>query len=994
MMSPEKSPLPVLDSDDLLWKHLKTVPAFRGFLRAIEARFYQQILLPHPILDVGCGDGHFAHVTFEEKIDVGIDPWWGPLQQSKQSQTYDLLLQCLGNELPFPDNHFKSAISNSVLEHIPDIQAVLNETARVLQPNGRFVVTMPCHHFNDYLGGVSFLRRLGANGLAERYLALVTRITRHVHVNPPEIWASRFAEAGLEVERWQYYFSPAAVRALEIGHIQGVPAAIMRALTGHWIIAPWQDSLARIDKWLRPFYEEETAVSEGGYIFMVARKAANQPIDAPLPPLRPFTIAELMQAEQARLARNDHQSSQAIPLPETAVPVLPPIQPQKPPPARRTIQGNMLNYTFLVAGLFLAVIGQMVLTGSPDQPGRGIVWFLLSGLALIIGGGKKVGVSLPTLRFPDVQRWAPKRWLIFGAILISLFVQGRVSGGGVPRPFVALLLWGSAIGLGYWSLAKSPTPQVDAKDRVKNRYQGVRIGLILFMAAFGLRIFNLTEHPFMLSGIEASLGLDALGVIQGSLQNPFGTGWLTNPTLPSFIAALPLRLFGPTTFSARILSPIIGAATVTAIYLFGRKLWDHQVGIVAAILLAGSHFHIHYSRLGMHNIWDPLLTLSALGILTLAWQGDGTTAQNRRLWLLGGGLVGLNAYVFTSARLLPIMLVLLFIFAFWLERPLFRTQFHNMIAASLLAFVVALPIILFYNNNPGFLMERANVVGILANQSGWIVDQVSQTGLSQRELLQQRLWQGLTAFNAGIDRSPSYRAGIPLLSFGTGMFFAVGMIFMLLEFKQQRFRMLLVWVLVTIIFGGVLLLELPNSHRLLIATPALALIAAVALVSYGRLLLNALPDDLGARYGRYLTQTVVVAAILFVVGDVIYYYGRYPNENQFGDPNTEVADRIGHYLADQPNGTAYFLGPPRIFIDFPTITYLAQSYKGSINLFNVAPNETNFPPAQSERQLFIILPERAAELDQIRVQYPNGQLREFSGILATPLFFVYEVDNE
>ena len=33
-------------SDDLLWQQLKTLPAFRALLRAVEARFYEQIPLP------------------------------------------------------------------------------------------------------------------------------------------------------------------------------------------------------------------------------------------------------------------------------------------------------------------------------------------------------------------------------------------------------------------------------------------------------------------------------------------------------------------------------------------------------------------------------------------------------------------------------------------------------------------------------------------------------------------------------------------------------------------------------------------------------------------------------------------------------------------------------------------------------------------------------------------------------------------------------------
>ncbi|MEM7336321.1 MAG: methyltransferase domain-containing protein, partial [Chloroflexota bacterium] len=614
------SPLPVNDTDDLLWKHLKTIPAFRGILRAVEARFYQQIEMPHPILDVGCGDGHFAQVTFDEQIDVGIDPWWGPLQHSKRNNTYALLLQSLGNELPFPDEHFASALSNSVLEHIPDIQAVLNETGRVLQKNGRFVITMPCHHFNDYLGGVSWFRKIGADGLADRYESLATRITRHVHVNKPEVWAERLAQAGMEIERWQYYFSPGAVQALEIGHVQGVPSALIRALTGHWIIAPWEESLARTERWLRPFYEEETAVSEGAYIFIVARKVANHPINAPLPEPNPFPIAELMHAESIRLAgKAPEEFSQPI-VSEISQPLENEVVSYYQTPTLETdaeiaeeenhaSRGNLFNYSILVASLFLGVIGQLIISGSPEETGRGLGWFVLAGLALFLIGFQQGFFSLPALpnfSLPTIQSTSRQRWLILPAILLSLFARSFVSGNGAQRPFLAFIFWFAAIGLAIFSLRRQPDFLASDSDPPGNQSTTLYYALLFFGVAFSIRIFDLTTHPFMLNGIETSLGLDALNVIRGSLSNPFGVGWLTNPTLPSFISAIPIRIFGPTTFSLRILSPFIGALTVTAVFIIAKKLWNETVALVAAILLTGSHFHIHYSRLGMTNVWDAL----------------------------------------------------------------------------------------------------------------------------------------------------------------------------------------------------------------------------------------------------------------------------------------------------------------------------------------------------------------------------------------------------
>jgi SAM-dependent methyltransferase len=272
-------------SDDVLWRHLKTVPAFRALLRSVESRFYQHIVLPEPTLDLGCGDGHFAQMTFDHALAAGVDPWWGPLIKATASGAYRLPVQALGGSLPFADNAFGSVLSNSVLEHIDDVQPVLTEVARVLEPGGIFVMTTPNHHFTKLLGGALILERLGLKGWARRYRAFFNAISRHAHTDPPEQWAARLAEAGLRVDRWQYYFSRKALHALELGHIQGLPSAVLHFLTGHWILAPWKSNLRLTERWVRPHFQEEAPIV-GTMTLMIASKTGSASMEAILPPPR------------------------------------------------------------------------------------------------------------------------------------------------------------------------------------------------------------------------------------------------------------------------------------------------------------------------------------------------------------------------------------------------------------------------------------------------------------------------------------------------------------------------------------------------------------------------------------------------------------------------------------------------------------------------------------------------------------------------------------
>ena len=257
---------------DFLWLNIRELPYFRGLLRAVEGLVYQEYDLVSPVLDLGCGDGQFASVTFDKQLDVGIDPWKGPIREANQSGKYRLVLQGNGDKLPFKDQYFSSAISNSVLEHIEDIEPVLKEMSRVLKQGSFFIFCVPNQNFLNNLSISSLLDRIGLQMFGDMYRNYFNTISRHHHCDSPEIWTKRLNKADFAVEKWWHYFSPSALHVLEWGHYFGLPSLIIHSVFRRWIVVPKPWNLFITRAIVEKYYRENSTQPAGSYTFYVARR--------------------------------------------------------------------------------------------------------------------------------------------------------------------------------------------------------------------------------------------------------------------------------------------------------------------------------------------------------------------------------------------------------------------------------------------------------------------------------------------------------------------------------------------------------------------------------------------------------------------------------------------------------------------------------------------------------------------------------------------------
>ena len=183
--------------------------------RAIELRVLAAEAFPRPILDLGCGDGLIAQVLFEGEppVEAGFDPWLDQVHKAPTSGAYRYVQQALGDAMPYPAATFASVFSNSVLEHIPNLEPVLREVTRVLRPGGRFLATVPSDAFRRLLAGYQDRAKAGDVAGAETYAARVDRRLEHHRYPTPAQWAEMLEQAGMHLIRARYYI-PAEVEAL------------------------------------------------------------------------------------------------------------------------------------------------------------------------------------------------------------------------------------------------------------------------------------------------------------------------------------------------------------------------------------------------------------------------------------------------------------------------------------------------------------------------------------------------------------------------------------------------------------------------------------------------------------------------------------------------------------------------------------------------------------------------------------------------------------
>lgn len=168
-------------------------------------------------LDLGCGNGSVTGLVRDRAGArwhlEGIDPDPREAALARESAVYDVVHEAPGDSIQVADGAFDFVFSNSVLEHVDDLEPTIREVGRVLRPGGLFVFTVPSPYFPENLGQPGAIGRLatGAGDVASYRAAIDSRLA-HLRYLSADEWKALLASAGIELTEVSGYLSRAETR--------------------------------------------------------------------------------------------------------------------------------------------------------------------------------------------------------------------------------------------------------------------------------------------------------------------------------------------------------------------------------------------------------------------------------------------------------------------------------------------------------------------------------------------------------------------------------------------------------------------------------------------------------------------------------------------------------------------------------------------------------------------------------------------------------------
>jgi 4-amino-4-deoxy-L-arabinose transferase-like glycosyltransferase len=551
--------------------------------------------------------------------------------------------------------------------------------------------------------------------------------------------------------------------------------------------------------------------------------------------------------------------------------------------------------------------------------------------------------------------------IIIGLSTLSVFyVADNFKSTETDR--IAGVAWTSSLVLSLlvtWLLRAQPNNSGTLIDKIKANRKEILVLFIILVAAFALRTIDLSVHPYPWSGDEASIGSEAIRILNGEVTNFFETGWSSQPNWSFVPTAFTEMIFGHNILAVRATSVLAGTLAVLFTYLAARELFNPTIALMAGAFLASLPYNVHFSRVGVHNVVDSFMSALVFWLLAMAIRKD-----DPRYYYTAGVAAGLCIYSYAGTRLALILGVVTLLFLVIRQRSYLHSHWKHLASFFVAAIISAAPQAAFFARHPDIFIGRMGQEGILFN--GWLTQQATQTGKSVWEILFSQFTRTTLVFIASPAPGNTFNSPNPYLTVFGSILFLLGMGYALAYFFEPRHFMVLIWFWAVILFGGILTLNPPANTRLLMTSPAVAVLMALGAYKILEYL----------QKFRIVPDRAVVLVLFWIVGIITYqnvrfYMYEYRANAYFQDANGEYAMEVGLIATNMGKDFQIFLlGAPRVFSGFPTFSFIAPNNpRADLSAENIL---TLALPADQKAGFFAI-PENRSLLAEISQKYPGGE---------------------
>jgi hypothetical protein len=429
--------------------------------------------------------------------------------------------------------------------------------------------------------------------------------------------------------------------------------------------------------------------------------------------------------------------------------------------------------------------------------------------------------------------------------------------------------------------------------------------LTLFTIAFVLRLFGLEGRLRVLVD-EMQVIAPIVATWDETLPllhqiDPYGYPY---PYIYPYIQQAGSAIFGYSLFTFRLMSVWVGTLTVLSTFALAQTLFNRQIAWLSAVALAVLPMHLHFSRLGIVNIYDPLLATLAFTFVARGFQHGG-----RQYWVLAGACLGMTHYLYEGGRLLHTPLTLLWVGLIWgssrlgvsiITRLSSRKIGQGVGWMLLTSALLAAPLYITW------IGTDVQVFGRLASQSVTdtppLLEEVTEVDSSVIPTTLSRLRDSALLYVSLIDEWMFFGGRQPMIPVFVVPFFLIGLGAGLLQRRQWALTVLpAMWLLATVTATGLFIWNPTHAARHTVALPAVAILIALGVWL--------IASSLFIHPRRQLITAWVVMGLLGV-GQITYYFADHlPAYNfqarwirDYADPDdavlrmTELPPNTHHYI--------------------------------------------------------------------------------------------------